>query len=288
MAFDPEMLQRAIEEAAATGPDMTQAKAGGGDFTPPAAGPVRLRLVSYIELGVHEEEWEGKKRDREKVALQFELSGPKHPPREFEGRKIPDVITITMSMSLSEKAAFFKLFARLNHTGQYKHFAQLLGKPFLGTIFHNEKGEGEKKKTYANLKNADGYTIRPPFVEDFDTGESRPVAVDEPLTALKCFIWNAGAGLKEMWDSLFIDGRHDDKKDDTGKVIQEGKSKNYWQNTIRSAKNFAGSPVAELLFAGGEPDLSAGSAETPARTEENKQASADAKAGADADPLAGI
>ncbi|CAJ2950661.1 Uncharacterised protein [Burkholderia pseudomallei] len=38
------------------------------------------RFVGYFELGTHEEEFEGKKRDREKVDLVFELSGPNHEP----------------------------------------------------------------------------------------------------------------------------------------------------------------------------------------------------------------
>jgi len=280
-------VQSAIAAAVETGPDMTQASASGGGFDPPAAGPVRLRLISYIELGIYEDEWQGKKRLKEKVALQFELSGPKHPPRELEdGRKIPDIITITMNLSLSEKAGFYKLFQRLNHTGEYKHFAQLLGKPFIGTVHHTEK-EG---KTYANLHDSEGiYTIRPPFREDFDSGESIPVPVDEPLTPLKCFIWAAPeAALKGMWDSIFIDGKTDDKKDEKTGAVIPGRSKNYWQNRIKTATNFAGSPIAELLFAGGEVDLGEAKAETPARTDEAKEASADAKAGADADPLAGM
>jgi hypothetical protein len=278
-------VQSAIAAAVETGPDMTQAKAAGGNFDPPAAGPVRLRLVSYIELGVVEDEWKGQKRMKEKVALQFECSGPKHPSRQLDdGRKMADLITINLNLSLSEKAGFYKLFQRLNHTGEYKHFAQLLGKPFIGTIIHNEK-EG---KTYANLQDAEGaFTIRPPFREDFDTGESVPVPVDEPVTPLKCFIWGAPeAALKGMWDSIFIDGRHDDKKDEKTGEVTPGRSKNYWQDRIKAATNFPGSPIAELLFAGGAIDLP--EAEKPARKSADVQASADAKAGADADPLAGL
>lgn len=290
MSFD---VQSAIAAAVEVGPDMNEAKAGGGgDWTPPAAGAVRLRLISYIELGIHDDEWNGQTRKKEKVALQFELSGPKHPPREFDGKKVPDILTLTMNKSLSEKAGFFKLFKRLNHTGEYKHFAQLLGKPFKGIIHHVEKGEGDKKKVYANLFDDAGYTIAPAFYEAMDpeTGDLRslPLPVDEPLSPLRCFIWDAPAQLKEMWDSLFIDGRYDDKKDDKGNVVKEGKSKNHWQNTIKAASNFSGSAIHELLFAGGEPDLSAGAASKPERSEENIQKSADAKAGAEADPLAGI
>lgn len=284
--FDSKAMQAAIAQAAAEGPNMNEAQ-GGGDFVRelPAAGLVRLRLISYIELGVHVGEYNGKPKKNEKVVLQFELSGPKHPPMDFDGKKVPHIVTITENQSLNEKANFYRMFQRLNHTKDATHFAQLLGREFLGTIVHKVVGEGNDKKTYANLRDDSGYTIRPPYVDDPETGESRRIAVDEPLSPLKCFLWNYCD--KAMWDSLFIDGRYDDKKDDAGKVIKEGASKNYWQNRIRSADNFTGSPLAELLFAGGEePDLPA--SEAPERTEADKQASVEQKAGADADPLAGV
>jgi hypothetical protein len=278
-------VKAAIAQAAKEGPNMTESVGGDFERELPAAGLVRLRLIGYIELGQHEEEYKGEKKTREKVALIFELSGPKHPPIEVNGKKIPQTKTETLSLSLNEKATFFKLFKRLNHTGECTHFAELLGRDFLGTVIHVTKGEGADKKTYANLKDDSGFTIRPPYVDDPETGESRRVTVDEPLSPIKCFLWNFAT--KPMWDTLFIDGRWDDKKDKDGTVIKEGTSKNYWQNRIKSAANFKGSPIAEILFAGGtEPDLP--NSEAPERSEENKQAGTEADAGAAADPLAGV
>ncbi|KGS56935.1 hypothetical protein [Burkholderia pseudomallei] len=49
-------------------------------YIPPAISIRGARFVGYFELGTHEEEFEGKKRDREKVDLVFELSGPNHEP----------------------------------------------------------------------------------------------------------------------------------------------------------------------------------------------------------------
>lgn len=282
-------IQAAVEQAAAEGPNMNEATSG-GDFERelPVEGLVRLRLITYIELGKHESTYKGETKVKDKVLLQFELSGPRHPPVVLEdGRKLPQIINVNETLSLGEKANFFKLFKRLNHTGVHKHFAQLLGgTPLLGTIVHNSTGEGDAKKTYANLRDDAGYTIRPPFVDDPETGESRAVQVDPAITPLKCFLWNFPS--KEMWDSLFIDGRWDDKKDASGKVIKEGSSKNYYQNTIKAAKNFAGSPLQELLFAGDAlADLP--ESEAPARTDEDKQAGTEADAGgAAADPLAGV
>jgi hypothetical protein len=283
-------IQAAVERAAAEGPNMTEA-VGGGDFpdrAPAAEGLVRLRLIGYIEIGDHAKEFKGEKKTKPFVKLQFELSGPKHPPLEFEGRKSPQIITLTETLSLNEKANFFKLFKRLNYQGKHTHFAQMLGEDFLGTVHHNVVGEGADKKTYANLRDDAGYTIRPPFIDVYDeatdTTSQRRIPVDKPLSPLRCFLWNFAD--KPMWDSLFIDGSYEDKKDKDGKVIRAGTSKNYWQNLIRSALNFKGSPAAEILFAGGEPDLP--ESETPERDPLAVQAGIEAKAGAAADPLAGV
>jgi hypothetical protein len=204
-----------------------------------------------------------------------------------------------MNLSMNEKAGFYKLFKRMNHTQSAKHMSQLLGKPFLGTIVHNTHGEGADKKTFANLKDDNGFTIRPPFREGEDEEGnicSIPVEVDPAISPLKCFIWQAATPehQKMFWDSIFIDGRWDDVVDEkTGAVTRSGKSKNYWQGLIRTAKNYKGSPMADLLGDDGDPlgdiDLSAGGdPEQPERSDENKQASADQKAGASADPLANI
>lgn len=285
-------VMEAVAAAAEVGPDMSQAAAGGGDFEIPAAGVVRLRLITYVELGKHEDEFKGIKKTPEKVLLQFELSGPRHPPREVEGGgKVPQILSLTMNKHLNEKAGFFKMFARLNYTKDAKHFAQLLGRDFLGTIVHKEVGEGADKKTYANLRNEDGYTIRPPFIDmmNEETGdiESKRVTVDAPLSAIKCFIWDAPVSLKEMWDSLFVDGTWPDKVDDKGVVTKAGSSKNWLQNQIRSALNFKSSALAELLGAGGEPDLGDEGATKPERSGD-PLADAEAKTGAAADPLAGV
>jgi hypothetical protein len=263
MSFD---VQAAIAAAAAQGPNMTEAVSGGGERELPAAGLVRLRLVRYLEIGKHiDKDMQGKEKIVDQVVLTWELSGPKHPPMDINGVKTPMTMDIYMTLSLNEKANFFKLFKRLNYDGQATHFAQLLGKDFLGTIVHVEKGEGADKRTYANLKDESGFTIRPPYIVTVneETGEEgqKRINAEPALSPLKCFLWNFSS--KEMWDSLFIDGKWDDKKDKDGKVVKEGASKNYWQNKIKSAVNFNDSPLAAILGAGGEPDLPG--AETPDR-----------------------
>lgn len=281
MSFMENMQKKIAEAAAHT--DMNEAQTGGGERRIPDAGMTRLRFISYIEIGIHKDEFKGVVKKPNKVTLQFELSGPKHPPLVTEdGRTIPFVITINEKLYLNDKANFFKLFKRMNHTGQYKHMAEMLGQEFLGTVVLVEKGEGTDKRTYANLRDDGGYTIRPPFVEDPETGESKRIAVNAPLTPIKCFLWDYAD--KEMWDSIHIDGMWDARKDAAGNETEPAKSKNYYQNQIKAAENFAGSPIAELLFSG-EVDL--GDAEAPKRDESDIEASKEQKAskGKPVDPL---
>lgn len=285
MAVNPAIaaLQAQID-AAANEVDMNEGQTfTGGDFKPPAAGLVRMRFIEYIELGTFMGDYKGTPKKQDKVFLKFELSGPLHPPRE-DGT--PQTLGFQMTYSLSEKAKFFKMFKRMNKTKQVKHIAQLLGEAFAGTITHNEKGEGETKKVYANLWDSDGnYTIRPPVVQNTDpeTGLTTDITlkVEPAKLPIKAFLWDYCS--KEQWDSIFIDGNFDDKTDASGAVVKKGGSKNYFQNLIRTAINFKGSPIAAILGGGDELGLEI---ETPERSEEDKQAVVEAKAGASADPLA--
>ncbi len=270
-------------QAAATSADMGVAQSGGGgDYTPPAEGMVRLRLVGYFELGKHEEEYQGVKKIKDKVQLVFELSGPKHKPAQTDNGPVPLRMTITETLSLNEKAGFFKLFNLMNYDGAAKHMAQLVGKDFIGTIFHKKSKDGTK--TYANLKDANGYSIRRPFVPNPETGEDIRIHADPAITPLKLFIWNLAN--KAMWDSIFIDGEYPQRTDEKTGVVYPAKSKNVIQNKIKSALNFEGSPASQFVVA----DLGL---EEPTKVERSEaavqasvEAAAVAKAGtANADPL---
>ena len=267
-----------IAQAAKTGPNMTQAQQGGGEeYTPPAEGLARARLVGYFELGKHEDEYQGQKKVRDKVDLVFELSGPNHPPRRLaDGTLVPQRITVQETLSLSDKANFFKLFGQMNYAGKATHMAQLLGEPFLVEVFHRKSADG--KKVYANLKGPNGYNVRGTSVQDPLSGKTVHIDVDPPLTEIKAFVWDLAD--KEMWDSIFIDGKYEARKDEkTGEIISPERSKNVIQERIMRALNWKESPVYAILAAGGAtPDIP--DAETPERdTPENAAA---------ADPLASI
>ena len=237
--------------AAATAANMNEAQkgGGGGDYTPPAEGIARARLVGYVETGIHEKNVGAGKPPVQKpqVKLIFELSGPNHQPKVLEdGTKLPHRITVDENYSLNEKANFYKLFRRMNWEGTATHMSQLLGKEFLLTIKHKVVGEGDKKRTYANIKDDAGYTIQPPRYVDPLSGQTVEVPVDPPISALRLFVWNAEpALLKPMWDSLFIDGEYPAKGD------LPAKSKNVLQNEIKAALNFKDSPIFQLLQTGG-------------------------------------
>jgi hypothetical protein len=246
LSFD---LDAAIAAEAATSQDQNIAKKG-GTFTLPATGLVRLRLVGYYELGKKEDSFEGKPKVTDEVSLVFELSGPKHPPKVLDdGTKIPQRITVSLNKSMHEKASYYKLFKAMNYKGTAKIMAQLLGEAFLGTIFHKAwKSDPTKASAQLRDPNSGAYTVRPPIVEDAETGESRTVNVDPPLTKLKAFLWNNPS--KAMWASIFIDGQYDAVMNEDGTVKYPAKSKNVLQNRIKSAINYEGSPIADLIGAG--------------------------------------
>lgn len=259
-------VQAAIAQAAAQTPDMKEAQKGGG-YTPPAEGACFVTLVGYIELGIQHvpasktDPVKFPAHDEEQVQLVFELAGKGHEPKEVDGKKIPERLSVTLKKSLNEKAWFYKIFNTLNYDKQATHFAQLLGKHFRAKVVHS----GSKDKIFAGFKesaaNGGGYTFAPPTYNPVDPETLVPdvtitkiFPAPEVLTPLKLFLWDFPS--KEMWASLYIEGKYEERKDEkTGKVISPARSKNVLQEKIKGAKNFAGSPLAELLV--GEVDLGA-------------------------------
>lgn len=242
-------------KAVAEGADQTKAVAGGGDYEPPAAGPCLVRFIGYVEIGKQKTSYKGVPGVKEQVELIFELVGKRHPPREAsDGTKIPHRISVTESYSLNEKANFFKLFQRMNYRQDAQHIVQLLGEGFKAEVVHDVwKGKDGKERTTAVLRNASGYTIAPPRKEDEDSETGWvDVAVPSAVSDLRCFLWQQ-ADLNQ-WASLYIEGEYPERKDDkTGAVIAPAKSKNVFQNKIKSAVNFRGSPIELLLLADGKP-----------------------------------
>lgn len=236
-------------KAAAAGKDMTKAVAGGGDYEPPAAGPGLCRFVAYVELGKQKRMMKGKEEIKERVQLVFELVGKRHAVAEGEQ---PHRITIEETLSLNEKANFFKLFNRMNYKQDAQHIAQLLEQGFKCEVVHDSwKGTDGKDRVTAQLRNEAGYTIAPPRKEDEDSETGWvDVAVPAAVSTTKCFLWDHCD--MQQWGSLFIEGEYPERKDDKGVVTHKAKSKNVLQNRIMQAVNFTGSPIYTLLTAGGK------------------------------------
>jgi hypothetical protein len=238
--------------AAAEGKDMTQAQAGGGDYTPPPEGPCRVRFIGYIELGKQKQKVKGIEQIKDMVQLVFEVHGKAYPAHVADdGTKTPVRISIETNLSLNEKAHFYKLFQRMNHTQQAKHMAELLGNGYKAQIVHDKwTGQDGKERITATLKAADGYTIQPARVEDDEVeGGWRALEVPPAISSIRCFLWDY-ADL-DQWGSLFIDGEFPERKNDKGEVIAKAKSKNVFQDRIKRAVNFGSSPMYALLTAGG-------------------------------------
>lgn len=227
-----------IEEVATQGVDMTKVQSGGGGastYVPPPPGLALLRLVGYVECGIQHSVYLGQEKNAAKVQLVFELHGKNYPPREFQGEIIPQRITVIENLSLHEKSNFRKIFDSMRGGDEsVRHFSQLLGRGFMGRVF-NEKNAKDPTKTYARLRDANGYQITQAFQDDAVTGERRSITVPPAISKLRLFIWDFAD--KEMWDSIYIDGDYGPGQ----------RTKNVFQEMILKANNFKGSPIDRAL-----------------------------------------
>ncbi len=229
--------------------NQTVASAGGGDYTPPEEGMARARLVAYVEVGKHEKTFKGAKSLKNLVHITFELSGQKWQPKDVDGVKIPQRITIKETLSTNTKAKFYALFLKMrNGREDITHMAEMLGEAFMVRIHHRKytvtvDGK-EVERVAAEIIKDKSWTITPPQIEtpilddegaptgDFDI---KPVKVAEPISDLRLFIWDHAD--REQWDSLYIEPGDGDR------------SRNVFQELIVNAANFIGS-TAEAAAAG--------------------------------------
>ncbi len=227
-------------------PDQSVASAG---FTPTLIpeGVGLARLVEYIELGKHKRKaFKGKaKADAEFVRLTFELSGKKFPAEEYEveGEKKTRALRMSVEVNIGTdpKSAFFKLFTILNWEQKYKHMAQMAAANVACKVHvkHSTSGEGADKKTYANLRDIDGWFISSPFRMDEEAGTSELIKV-APATIPTCVFLFHKPRLVD-WQQMYIAGEKED-----------GKSKNWLQMKIAGAKNYPGSALEALVTGAGQ------------------------------------
>lgn len=239
-------------QAAAVNNQADLAKAGGGERETPKPGPARARLTGYIEVGKHLHTFKPGSEPKltEFVYLGFEVTGPNHPVRVAEdGTRYPIIMWQRTNIAKGPKANFPKLFARMNYKGTAAHFTQLLGQAFKVEITNRKAGD----KTYADV-NLD--SIQAPRYEVSDengpTGVFKDLVIEPQITTTKCFVWDLATEFPAMWNSIFVEGEYEERKNEAGEVTHAAKSKNRWQNLIREAVNFPGSPAATLVAAGGD------------------------------------
>lgn len=227
-----------------------KASGGGIDFKPPREGVALLRMCSYIETGVFEGEWKGKKKINNKVLVEFELVHPDHKILRADGTFASyHRIWVRLNRSGNAKSKYMQLFNKMNYDGRVSTnkknipgMYKFLNEPFMGQVYHNEY----KEKTYANL-DLDGLfsvtAARNPVLEmGMPTGRYEDIPVPEMSVQPRLFLWESknmsDTNYMSMWDSIYIEGEKED-----------GSSKNWIQETILSPDNIAlpGSQ-AERLF----------------------------------------
>lgn len=235
MTIDFKALAKQVKD---TGPDLTKASSGGGDYVPPKPGPTRLRFVGYIEKGIHTTQWKGNDKTKSRAEFVFELSGPNHQPREFEGKKIPTLVSFTEVVGRHQKNGYMKLFKIMAQDNpEATNFVELLGNAYRAEIVHGENTK-QPDRPYINLRKDGSYTLQSTTFTDPIENVVKRVPVDEPLSPIRVFLWDY-ADLAQ-WDSIHIEGTYDN-----------GDSKNKYQEKIKTAENLTGSPIYEALVAAG-------------------------------------
>ncbi len=231
-------LQAMADEEAEIGLDMSVASAGGGfqakRFTP---GWTLAFYTGYIEKGSHRSRnpKAGEKNDPKPQAQHtFHLLSNGFTNDDGTAYQMD---TFDMNISNNEKAGAFLMFKAMNYRGDKKRFPQLLGGLYLIEIIDylpkNAK-PGQEPKSIINVK-----SISPAIDRLTGAPYGAPLPLNEAW--LKLFMWEKPhlAG----WKSLFIDGVNDTTK----------QSKNWIQETIAGATNFAGSPLEIMLRSSGQP-----------------------------------
>lgn len=289
MSFD---LSAIVEQAANESVDMSEASKGGGGATPPAAGTCIATLVGYIEKGTRVKKGYKGAADKKvrKATWIIELAGGSNPHTKTEG---DNPVTIAKRININTwlpaagkapnaKSGFYKVFSAFNADKSAKIPAQCLGRHAKVIVsveeFTNEAGEVIK---YGSVGNAqDGFRISPAQIDLTDeagmpTGQVKLIPAPPVISSIRCFLWDYAN--KEMWDSLFIEGEYEAVEAKDGQAARPAKSKNVIQEEIKTALDWVGSPMYNILTAGGELDV------------EDLAADASSAGGvADADPLAGM
>lgn len=211
-----------------TAVDMTEEQKGGGGGRLLPEGYTMARCSGVIEFGLQPQEYEGKPTaDAEEVQLEFVLYDEGYCNEDGT----PYVVrTWPFKVSRTAQSNAFKLFKSLNWQGLHTTWTDLIGEPILLKIKHTENKTTKKKSSAI-----DTLGFLPPINPRTKKPEECP-EFDEQF--LRFFLWDQPT--IECWNLLEIKGEND-----------EGKSKNFIQDKLLSARNFAGSALEAMLLEGG-------------------------------------
>lgn len=237
-------LKQLAAAAKETAVDMTEEQKGGGGGRLLPEGYTMARCSGVIEFGLQPQEFEGKPTaDAEEVQLEFVLYDEGYCNEDGT----PYVVrTWPFKVSRTAKSNAFKLFKALNWQNLHTTWVDLIGEPILLKIKHTENKQTKKKSS-----SIDTTGFLPPINPRTKKPEECP-EFDEQY--LRFFLWDQPT--MECWDMLEIKGEND-----------AGKSKNFIQEKLLSARNFAGSALEAMLLEGGRefkipaPKAKAGSTE---------------------------
>lgn len=232
----------AVAAQAAEVQDVKETTKGGGDFVDPLKDVkdgdlLMVRFRSYIEVGEHPGSAKFPK-PRAKAMFDFEVVTPRFCINNEDGTQQRGRVGCDVNISTNEGGSYAKLFKAMDYGRGNNVFPQMLGELFLMKAHVNEVGEGDKKKRYINFVGKEFCSVMSPFTQDPITGESTRINGAELQAEAQCFLWDFPT--QEQWDSIYIDGETD-----------KGKSKNFIQEKILRAINFAGSPLAGFLESSG-------------------------------------
>lgn len=253
MTFTLDALQNEINEVVDIHEQALEATEGSGKRTLEEGTAIAV-VTGYVELGEHL----NKKNVAKNLAILevelFDIEGESQKyTREVEfeedGKKVKKTVGSKLShnfnnISRNDRANFRKEVDTLFEACQLegvKSPIRLIGQKFLVDVVHNKSDDG--KKTYVNLdlKNAapafaTNRVGKPLFDQPLD------IPVDVNTLSLRMFLWEAPTAMQ--WKSIEIEGTYEVEEE--GKKVE--KSKNWIQERIRSAENFADSPIESLLL----------------------------------------
>lgn len=126
-------------------------KSGGGSYAPIEAGTYPARCCGVIDLGLQHIEWQGQRKDQEKVMLMFELPTERI---EMEDGDKPRWLSVRYTVSLNEKAGLRKALdawrGKPMTAEELRGFniGSLLNAPCMLTVVNKEGSNGG---VYANI-----------------------------------------------------------------------------------------------------------------------------------------